>query len=417
MAVPAASSELSPVSAVSMATSESGCSSNSPCEAEIVASLCGPLRQGDVTSAAPSNGAFASIPAAPASWQDADALLQAQAALANDVDDPEELQLALQALERESPPTGGAISEATAAVRAELQLRLEALRADAAALIETLLELAARPPPILSVPAALAAAQPLRGPPAPGWHLVRPFKAAEAVEETSFAAPEVTTFISGDEEHIAALETALELATSLGMDTSIAEERATSCRALLSIRVTWGNVVRCCLLPVGVSFASLLHEVTCRCGLAAQDGVKAVGGSSAVKLSWRDGSEMIYMRDQASWEACLHRCGLYDRPGRIELRLEVPFVITGTRVPSPCTAGCGMPAKPSAAVMRPKAISDRSCGRGPVQRPSHRCMGGVPVAAPSRRSQMRGHPPSTGFGTSSFHLRGHSAAASRSRAT
>lgn len=417
---PVASNELSPVSAVSLMTSESGCS-NSPCEADIVASLCAPHQQTPLERTLEPEPA---APARPSSWQGIDVVLQAQAALSSDQDDPEELQLALRALEGQSPLEG---NEAVKALQTELRLRLAALRQDATNTLESLLE-----PPLGRFPGAAVAA-PLRGP-APGWRLLAPpMGPAPVAMAAGEEAAEVTTFIaaSGNDtsggDGVAALATAIELATSLGLDTSFAEERAASGRGLLSIRITWGNVSRICLLRVGVPFQSLVQEVARRFGLA--DCEAAVAGSPPFKLTWRSNADILQVRDQASWEMCLHRCGVYGRPGRVELRLEVPFVITGTRVPSVASAvfgaagpvvGGARVATPTAAVAgRCRKVSEKQVGRGSFQRASLQRAGGehVPIDKPpthrthARRRTAASAVPATGCVAAALRLEGHRAAA------
>lgn len=321
---PGAYDQLSPVSAVSMATSESACGS-SPGEADILASLTGLGSQSGTRCPAglQPSGQDARQFVQIVRWQDSEAVVQARAALTADVDDPEELQLALGALEREAPAPDSPSSEAFEALHCELRLRISALRADAAAFLQTLLS----DPP-----------------------------AAPPVNNTLQTADTVTTLIVGpnasatsDNGDVATLETAIEFATSLGVDTGPAEEHAASARGLLSLRVAWGGTVRFCLLPVGVSFTTLQAEVARRFGLAAPN-----EGAPAIRLAWREGTEVYQLFDQVSWEACLHRRGLLVRPGRLELRLEVcstatlqpwssrshcarsavaPLVLTGTRVP------------------------------------------------------------------------------------
>mmetsp|Transcript_58102 Transcript_58102/g.101712 ORF Transcript_58102/g.101712 Transcript_58102/m.101712 type:complete len:789 (+) Transcript_58102:62-2428(+) len=312
-------SELSPVSAVSMATSDSA----SVSEAEILASLTGlGAHAAACGHAAPNQPGYDPAAYRISRWQDSDAVVQARGALAADVDDPEELQLALVALEREVPLPESPHAEAFEALTCELRLRISALRADAAAFLQTLLN---------DQPAAVnCSMQP---------------------------ADTVTTLIMGanssatSDNVVAALQTALELASSLGVDTGAAEEHAASSRGLLSLRVAWGGTVRFCLMPVSVSFTTLQAEVAKRFGLAPSG-----EGPPAFVLAWREGTEVFQLRDQVSWEACLQRRGLLVRPGRLELRLEVcstaalqpwssgsqgarsaggplvPLVLTGTRV-------------------------------------------------------------------------------------
>ncbi|CAE8682959.1 unnamed protein product, partial [Polarella glacialis] len=228
------------VSPVSMATTVSGCGS-SPSEvggaAEIVASLGG---LGAASSGSSNQYRYCS-----------EVMSQARAALGADVDDPEDLQHALLALEQEAPEAGEPMYEAFEALSCELRLRIAALRADAAALLQSLLN---GPPPsrhgFQMQPERTALALP------PQW---------VPLHGEAYAVDTVTTLChaGADEDpdgDVAALETAIDLATSLGVDTSVAEERANQ-RGLLSLRVTWGTFTRFLLLPLGVHFSALANEV------------------------------------------------------------------------------------------------------------------------------------------------------------
>lgn len=155
---------------------------------------------------------------------------------------------------------------------------------------------------------------------------------------------------------MAALETALELATSLHIDTAPAEEHAASARGLLSIRVVGGSLTRFLLMPLGVSFRALMGEISRRFSLHA--------GS----LWSQEGGEAHHLCDQFAWDACLRRRGLLSRPGRLELHFETsaalrrvrqpqtPFVVTGTRLapgPSKAVASPRPPKAPISARQRP----------------------------------------------------------------
>jgi len=111
-----------------------------------------------------------------------------------------------------------------------------------------------------------------------------------------------------------AAEQALEVATSLGVDTDQSEERiAKKCR-MLSLRVKWGGVARFCMLPVTVTFESLAAEVSRRFGLAH--------GAALPQLSWREAQDLFSLTSQSDWEECLQRRGLVAQPGRLELLVE-----------------------------------------------------------------------------------------------
>lgn len=421
------SGEVSPISAVSLAASESGCSS-CPCEAELVASLCMPLQEGAMElehtleptafEQAQSN-VPRRLPTVPSSWQGGDAIAQAQVALSSDVDDPEELKLALEALEQNAESQIIVAAGAFEALQAELRLRLSALRKDAASFLESFLE------PTLPGPAEPVAALPfrLRGP-APGWHVVA----------SADAASEVASFVTAANmtvaEDVTALETAIEEASCLGLDTSLAEEHAASHRGLLTLRVAWGSIFRCCLVPIGMPFFAIVQEVSCRFRLEVAAHFKAaVGDPPPFKLSWHNGVEVHPLRDQATWETCLQRSGLQGRPGRLNLDLEVPFVITGTRVPSPCTGRSAMHINASgvrsAAPKRMIPIrSERHSGRVSLHGAAVQSRGAggggggvvpLPAGAVVRPAQVRSRCGASGLPpTSALQLQGRSAVPARS---
>jgi len=454
--------ELSPVS---IATSDSGGGGGSPSSregggaAEIVATLCGvgqaaapALLAADAAQVAapssagarpavaqaegaerppesPDDGVHAAVLAAPRVrqllWQDSEAMAQARAALTGEVDDPEELQIALFNLEQSEVPRscGGASAEAYEALRCELQLRIAALRADAAALLKSL---------IIDVPRPLLASFSAGGCPAsvvydtdaepPGADTVTTM----FMHEDSSAAD--NSLPAGDD--VAALENAIELATSLGVDTESAEEQAASARGRLSLRVAWGASAVFCLLPLGVPFAALMAEVARRFGLSRPHGVVAgagtgvgtAGASSAAAptpfpFEFRDdgpaGPQAFQapLRDEASWEAFLKRRGLQGRPGRAELRVhapQTPFIVMGTRLSSaggapttavaPSPAGvpggpasrlttpvrpCVMVGRPGrAAIPRAPPLGGMRFGSAGSARPPPTCSGGAEVKPP-----------------------------------
>ncbi|CAK0853343.1 unnamed protein product, partial [Prorocentrum cordatum] len=227
---------------------------------------------------------------------------------------------------------------------------------------------------------------------------------ADTVTTASAAANRSSSVAEGEDGDVAALESAIELATSLGVDTCPAEEEAAAVRGLLSLRVVWGTFIRFFLVPLGVSFDALMEEIARRFGLGPvvqqpsrprtshQEG-RAPLARFPFELSCREG---VQVRSRASWEALLRRRGLHARPGRVELRLEVapsmlplaaaarggaasaaggpapgaapplPFVVTGTRLsPEP-----SRPPAPSPGLPRPSTssaatrASARGCGMG-----------------------------------------------------
>eukprot|EP00931_Biecheleriopsis_adriatica_P004493 TRINITY_DN106151_c0_g1_i1.p1 TRINITY_DN106151_c0_g1~~TRINITY_DN106151_c0_g1_i1.p1 ORF type:complete len:721 (-),score=123.24 TRINITY_DN106151_c0_g1_i1:53-2215(-) len=312
------------VSPVSMATSVSGV--NSPSEvgatADIVATLCG--------------WGHGSSNQSPCS----EAIARARLALSADIDDPEELQVALLALEQEAPEPGEPMHEAFEALSCELRIRLRALRADAAALLRSLLECPSGEGQLSSVGERTAFPLPAH------WVPLR----RDPVADT------VTTLCQAEEEQgdVAALESAIELATSLGMDTRPAEEAA-SARGLLSVRVYCGSVSCFMLFSFGISFRAILAGVAKRFGFQDPTGGRppaSGGGASLFELWHREGSEYVHICDQTSWEELCRRRSP-SRPGRLELELQAvagyqpklrrrvrgpaglpqaPFVVTGTRL-------------------------------------------------------------------------------------
>eukprot|EP00928_Gymnodinium_smaydae_P032822 TRINITY_DN23679_c0_g3_i1.p1 TRINITY_DN23679_c0_g3~~TRINITY_DN23679_c0_g3_i1.p1 ORF type:complete len:803 (-),score=128.45 TRINITY_DN23679_c0_g3_i1:67-2475(-) len=226
-------------------------------------------------------------------WRGSEAAALARVALSADVDDPEELQDALDALEREASD-GSVSADVYESLASELRLRIAALRADAAALLRSLLQ--------------------------------EEVLVSQGVDDEGEQAPPTLCrgldgSVSSAGCEVEALETAIELATSLGVDTGPAEERAASVRGLLSLRVVWGSSACICLLPVGVPFDAVVAEVSDRFGLPFPCGPKKFSG---MHLQCREGSDIIELIDQHTWNACLLRNGLMDRPGRLELIMEVP---------------------------------------------------------------------------------------------
>eukprot|EP00929_Paragymnodinium_shiwhaense_P096638 TRINITY_DN58281_c1_g1_i1.p1 TRINITY_DN58281_c1_g1~~TRINITY_DN58281_c1_g1_i1.p1 ORF type:complete len:829 (+),score=157.96 TRINITY_DN58281_c1_g1_i1:213-2699(+) len=316
------------LSPVSVATSEGSVYMTD--EAEIMASLCGrpPARYAPPAPPPPPP------PPPPVQvmpntttathWRECEAITQARAALSAEVDDPEELKDALLALEQEEAPAAQGLgasaaasapkAEAVQALSAELRLRVDALRADAAAMIESLLD-----------PAPPTGGE--DSPDADGIAQLPSVCTQLAIGEPSFDRSD----LGGGCDNAAALETAIELATSLGVDTGPAEARAACARGMLSVRVTWGSSARFLLLPLGGQFRDLTLEVVRRFSVGGQhshgEGVPhleflCLRGGCFDGVAATANGESLLVRDQASWEACLRRCGLVGRTGRLEFRVE-----------------------------------------------------------------------------------------------
>lgn len=240
-----------------------------------------------------------------ASWCGSEAAVAAREALGGDIDDPEELVRALAALEKEHDDSSG-LQGATAleTLESELRVRIAALRTDAAAMLETAEAEAEdeedRPgadtiPRISGVGLLLERARP-----------------GTDHENASVCSSPRCSMLSS--RAATAFEQALEVATSLGVDTDPCEERFARKRGMLSLRVKWCGVARFCLLPVNVGFDSLIAEVSRRFGLAS---VAALPG-----LSWQEAGDSFKLRSQACWEECLQRRGLVTQPGRLELCVD-----------------------------------------------------------------------------------------------
>eukprot|EP00927_Polykrikos_kofoidii_P085388 TRINITY_DN9285_c0_g1_i2.p1 TRINITY_DN9285_c0_g1~~TRINITY_DN9285_c0_g1_i2.p1 ORF type:complete len:803 (-),score=126.76 TRINITY_DN9285_c0_g1_i2:386-2794(-) len=332
-------SELSPLS---MLTSEG---EGSPMATEISTLLRGLMAQAPSTSTSKSpcatvTGTMITNGVAPAttaggmtctfrSRPEREAIEQARVALRADIDDPEDLRLALSALEEvvNTRQAASPLADAVESLRSELQLRIAALRADAAALLESLIE----------QPADSVCTR------------IMPAESCGAVDVG------IDTQASGT----AAIESAIGFATSLGLDTGAAEEKAAFTRALLSVRAVWGLSVRCCLLPLSMPFKEVVHEISRRFGIHSGFGgvgvanANAVAGALPLDLCWRDGVETMQLRDQVSWESCLRRCGLLVcgggvRPGRLEVHvMDPPFAVMGTRFPGSVEQSAGVVVLPA----------------------------------------------------------------------
>jgi len=239
-----------------------------------------------------------------ASWCGSEAAAAARKALGGDVDDPEELVQALAALERErddgnaTQASDAPSSAALDALESELRLRISALRHDAAAMLDDLLatgegtEIAGRSPGGRDAPES----------------------EDNSSESNDSISPCSSPKRAGTKTAADVLEQALEVATSLGVETEASEERVAHKRGMLSLRVKWGDVARFCMLPMNVGFDSLVAEITRRFGLAL--------GVSLPPLSWREAGETYQLSNQACWEECLQRRGLVAQPGRLELCVQ-----------------------------------------------------------------------------------------------
>mmetsp|Transcript_66343 Transcript_66343/g.209727 ORF Transcript_66343/g.209727 Transcript_66343/m.209727 type:complete len:787 (+) Transcript_66343:58-2418(+) len=244
-----------------------------------------------------------------ASWSGSEAAAAARRALGGDVDDPEELVQALAALERERDtaheattasdiPSSGALD----ALESELRLRISALRHDAAAMLDDLL--------------ATGEGMEITGG-SPGGRAAPASEGERSEDENSggscssrCSSPRLAVGPRAAD----VLEQALEVATSLGVETEASEERVAHKRGMLSLRVKWGGVARFCMLPINVGYDSLVAEISRRFGLAL--------GVSLPPLSWREAGETFELTNQACWEECQQRRGLVAQPGRLELCVQ-----------------------------------------------------------------------------------------------
>eukprot|EP00929_Paragymnodinium_shiwhaense_P114849 TRINITY_DN83370_c0_g1_i1.p1 TRINITY_DN83370_c0_g1~~TRINITY_DN83370_c0_g1_i1.p1 ORF type:complete len:938 (+),score=157.13 TRINITY_DN83370_c0_g1_i1:185-2998(+) len=292
-------------------------------------------------------------------WCGSRAAAAAREALADDVDDPEELMRALAALEKEREQqrslaaTGGgdSVSELSMcfeSLEKELKLRIAALRIDAAAMLSSLDEATGdlsaeelehngrhrmrsggnsscdgqlehqnsdrtaetKEPPSeeeepeddcgLSVVASSSASP--RGTPSSNF--------LHVTGAGLFRGPGGRSRGNRGGPACAEIESALEVATSLGVDTAQSEERIAHRRGMLSLRVKWGGLARFCMLPVTVGFDSLVAEVSRRFGLV---------NCPLPQLCWREAEESFSLECQADWDECLQRRGLLSQPGRLEL--------------------------------------------------------------------------------------------------
>eukprot|EP00929_Paragymnodinium_shiwhaense_P008942 TRINITY_DN112944_c0_g1_i1.p1 TRINITY_DN112944_c0_g1~~TRINITY_DN112944_c0_g1_i1.p1 ORF type:complete len:895 (+),score=193.42 TRINITY_DN112944_c0_g1_i1:90-2774(+) len=283
-----------------------------------------------------------------AAWCGSTAAAVARDALGGDIDDPEELVQALAALQAEraqqkeeddTSPLSDSAEAALDALESELRVRIDALRQDAAALLDDLMAAdseesspggpddedgcSPKPPPstdadtgsaqadtmdsrfgdagtideegVLSDPSASGDAQP------PRWLSPQRLVRHDSTGSAGCVA--------------SALEEALEVATTLGgINTEASEDCVARKRGMISLRILWGKVARFCLLPMSVRFDSVVAEVSRRFGLPS--------GSTLPRLIWREASETFQLTSQADWDECLQRRGLVKEPGRLELRVN-----------------------------------------------------------------------------------------------
>lgn len=394
---PSAPASPSPLSPVSMATTDES-HPGSPADVVLLRSLAHQISQDPTAAAAAPAVAAVAAPEPTATeaerpvWPES--VMQARAVLSADVDDPEELQHALRVLEQDERSAAGTCPQVFDSLRSELALRVAALRGEAAALLQSLLlpESAAQEKPswINEHNEQTTLLLHNHGMVAEGTQRVVSPRLVEADTVTADSAGAHSGSNDKQAQNVAALESAMELATSLGMDTAPAEEEVAAARGLLSLRVVWGTFIRFFLVSLSVSFDKLMEEIACRFGLSAairQPGDGRLAARFPFELSCREGTECSPLRDKAGWEAMLRRRGLCTRPGRLELKLEVgpsmmpllspgrgssgfavgsrapPFVVTGTRLsPDPKRAPAASPRlqpRPSTAV--PAATAVRNC--------------------------------------------------------
>jgi len=109
------------------------------------------------------------------------------------------------------------------------------------------------------------------------------------------------------------VEEAIEVATTLGVDTEPAEERMATLRRMLSVRAVWDGLARFFLLPLRSSFDALMREVLSKYGQTA---------GSAVDLVWCEGDMTFPLDSQSAWQDCLQRRGLVEKPGRLEIHIQ-----------------------------------------------------------------------------------------------
>lgn len=280
-----------------------------------------------------------------------DAVAQARCVLAAEVDDPEDLQMALAALEKESFEArqtiiAGSSNENMSMVREslkeELRVRVQALREEATALLDGLMlddglmqrssvdEVSSG-----KVPPEAAELDTISDDYTP---------CAWTPASTSTAGSECTAACANDAED------ALDKATSLGVDTTPAEERLVSVRRMLSVRVCWEDRARFCLLPMRVTYAALLRQVASRF---------CVPPGTSLQLYWTEGEDSYNLDSQQMWEELLQRRGLMGHPGRIELRIAgIPLRRRARTIAVPSFPKPPRPSSNKAADQRGTNVSD-----------------------------------------------------------
>jgi len=212
------------------------------------------------------------------------AAAEARAALSAEVDDPEDLHQALAALQQELCAGAGEDAASLESLGQEVTVRLGALKEHHTALVDGL--------------------------------------CSAGVDEDTWTAAELVQSPRSDVDSEPELggtlriaEEMLESASAAGVDTEEAEEHVACVRRMLSVRVVWSGLARFCMLPMRVTFSSLMREVGSRFGLPEEH--------HALRLSWHEGAENSFPLDgQPAWEDCLRRRGLAERPGRIELTVS-----------------------------------------------------------------------------------------------
>ena len=249
----------------------------------------------------------------------------AREALGGDVDDPEELVRALAALEEERRGAPAGTSAALDALESELRLRIHALRVDCAAMLD---DLFAAESDGDGGHAGVLAGQSAFDQMSSQRVLDNPQAQEAATPESVGDDDEVDDIVQDDGDSprssiascggpgaaASAFEEALEVATTLGVNTEASEECVARKRGMLSLRVMWGGAARFCMLPVSMGFDSLVAEISRRFGLASS--------AALPQLSWREAEESFKLASQANWEECLQRRGLVAQPGRLELRVD-----------------------------------------------------------------------------------------------
>lgn len=228
----------------------------------------------------------------------------ARAALAADVDDPEELHLALVALERQA--NEGSFQDVddedfVNSLCEELRLRVAAFKKE----YEGLMDGFEKEDSSAGTEAEPATAAIL------GAELLPPVAESPGLSRATSVSTEPSLPRAGSTCDMRAAEDVIEVASTLGIDTARAEEQLACRRKMISIRVGWGDLNKFLLLPLRVSYESLAREVATRFNAPA---------ASTIRLCWIEVGEKFPLESQAAWEECLQRRSLAEKPGRLELR-------------------------------------------------------------------------------------------------